>query len=55
MKFSKKAYKCIKELRKALREAYTQPGKVLEKGIKALETAKKHSWDATAKKICDLK
>lgn len=44
----------IKQLRNALREAYTKPDSVLEKGKKALEVSRKNTWDVTAKKICDL-
>jgi len=44
----------IKELRKAMREAYNNPKRVLSKGLKGLETARLYSWDKTAKKIVSL-
>ncbi len=44
----------ITKLRSAMREAYMEPQRVLEKGKKALEIARKNSWDNTAKKIVEL-
>ncbi len=44
----------IPELRKAMREAFENKELVKKKGLKALETARKNSWDITAKKIISL-
>ncbi len=44
----------IMELRKALREAYENKEIVKKKAKQALETARKNSWDSTARKIVDL-
>ena len=44
----------IKELRKAMREAFENKELVKKKSEKGLETARNNSWDLTAKKIVDL-
>lgn len=44
----------IKELRNALREAYSKGYDVSKKGLKSLEIARTMSWDNTAKNITNL-
>jgi len=44
----------IPELRKCMREAYNKPQSILKKGKKALETARKYTWEESAKKIINL-
>ena len=44
----------IKELKKALRDAYIYPAGVVKMGLEALRIARQNTWDNTAKKICDL-
>jgi glycosyltransferase involved in cell wall biosynthesis len=44
----------IDDIRKAMREAYNNPGLVKEKGLKAIETSSEYSWDKSAKLISEL-
>jgi glycosyltransferase involved in cell wall biosynthesis len=44
----------IIELRKVMREIYSNPQLIKQKGLKAIKTAQEFTWDNSAKKICQL-